>query len=407
MKVLVTGITGYMGSLMAERMVREGHEVRGFARHPERATRAVRVIKGDALTGEGLDVALADIDVAYFLIHSMEPAADDRFAARERTSAETFARAAAGAGVSASSTWADWYRKAGHGSAHLRSRMAVEHILRDAVPESVALRASIVIGARSRSFRFLVRLVERLPVLAVPAWRQPPDGNRRRARCRRHARPGGRQCRGRGPTLDVGGPDVVSYGELIDRIADLCSSTGPRSRFKRLTVTPIASRISAVIAGEDHELIGPLMESLDSDLLLATIGRRDLLGVRLHPLDAAIEHALAEWEATNRWRPGDVSSSLIRVDRRCIRADRRALRRVASSLSVCTMSTVSTQNRDRCADRARLGDGHGSQSPWRLGDDPQGGLQRLRQAAPPGRTMDQAMHVRGVTFQVHWTSYRG
>ena len=64
-----------------------------------------------------------------------------------------------------------------------------------------------------------------------------------------------------------------------------------------LTLTPIASRIAAIIAGEDHELIGPLMESLEYDLLPAGVSAAELLGVRLHSLDAAIEHALAEWEA--------------------------------------------------------------------------------------------------------------
>ena len=62
-------------------------------------------------------------------------------------------------------------------------------------------------------------------------------------------------------------------------------------------MTPIASRVAAVIAGEDYELVGPLMESLERDLLRRPPGRRRLLGVRLHSLDSAIEHALREWEA--------------------------------------------------------------------------------------------------------------
>jgi hypothetical protein len=66
----------------------------------------------------------------------------------------------------------------------------------------------------------------------------------------------------------------------------------------RLRLTPIASRISALIAGEEHELIGPLMESLEGDLLVTDNRATELLGVRLHSLDAAIEHALRDWEAT-------------------------------------------------------------------------------------------------------------
>jgi hypothetical protein len=72
----------------------------------------------------------------------------------------------------------------------------------------------------------------------------------------------------------------------------------PTNGYNRLTVTPIASRISAMIAGEDHSLIGPLMESLDHDLAPRDDRAARLLGVRLHSLDAAIEHALRQWETT-------------------------------------------------------------------------------------------------------------
>jgi hypothetical protein len=100
-----------------------------------------------------------------------------------------------------------------------------------------------------------------------------------------------------GQSLDVGGPDMVSYGELIDRIRDHMLVDRPTIRFRRLTVTPIASRVSSVIASEDHALIGPLMGSLEEDLLPRDDRAAALLGVRMHTLDAAIEHALREWEA--------------------------------------------------------------------------------------------------------------
>ena len=135
----------------------------------------------------------------------------------------------------------------------------------------MALRASIVIGAGSRSFRFLVRLVERLPVLAVPAWRTNrtnPIDERDVIEMLARAADADGVC---GASLDVGGPDVVTYGELIDRIREHMLVARPTVNFKRLRLTPIASRISALIAGEQHELIGPLMESLEDDLLVATI----------------------------------------------------------------------------------------------------------------------------------------
>jgi nucleoside-diphosphate-sugar epimerase len=145
-----------------------------------------------------------------------------------------------------------------------------------------------------------VRLVERLPVLAVPAWRThatTPIDERDVIEMLARAATSDKVC---GQSLDIGGRDTVTYGELIDRIADHMLVARPTISFKRLTLTPIASRVSALIAGERHELIGPLMESLDQDLLPRDNRAVELLDVRLHSLDSAIEHALAEWEATER-----------------------------------------------------------------------------------------------------------
>lgn len=295
MKALVTGVSGYVGSLVAQRLSRDGHDVRGFARDPRRVTLPIPVVRGDALSGDGLGRALDGVDVAYFLIHSME-AGGGAFSSREATSAQRFAEAARARGVSRLIYLGGLVPPEGPRSAHLASRLAVERILLDAVPDSVAFRASIVIGARSRSFRFLVRLVERLRVLAIPAWRDhrtaPVD---ERDVVELLVRAAGSDAVA-GATLDIGGPDIVSYGEMIDRIADLMLVDRPAVRFRHLTVTPIASRVAAIIAGERPELIEPLMESLETDLLPGDDRAVHLLGVRRHSLNAAIEHALADWE---------------------------------------------------------------------------------------------------------------
>ena len=302
MNVLVTGVTGYVGSRLVPRLERDGHSVRGFSRRDNGTPPGATIVTGDAVSGEGLDRALDGIDVAYFLIHSMERSPDGSFEARERTAAENFAAAASAAGVGRIVYLGGLVPGGGPASQHLASRLAVENILLAAAPGSVALRASIVIGARSRSFRFMVRLVERLPVMAVPAW----HSNRTRPIDERDvvemlARSAVNE-RVTGRSLDIGGPDVVSYGDLIDRIADLMLVSRPSIRFPRLTATPIASRLASVIADEEWELIGPLMASLDSDLLPRDDQAAELLGVRLHSLDRAIEHALAEWESTEPLR---------------------------------------------------------------------------------------------------------
>jgi uncharacterized protein YbjT (DUF2867 family) len=296
-EVLVTGATGFVGSALIPRMQRSGHAVRAYARRPEAVAAGVEVVAGDAVAGTGLEEALEGVDCAYYLIHSMEPSTDGGFADRDRRAATRFASAARAAGVGRVIYLGGLVPEGKEASMHLASRLEVERLLHDAAPASVALRASIVIGARSRSFRFLVRLVERLPLMALPAWRdnrtQPIDARDvlaflEAAATTPHAHGA--------LSLDIAGPDVVTYGELVERIRDALLVGRPALRL-RFSATAVASRVAAAIAGESHELVGPLMEGLDGDLLPRDDRAAALLGVRLHRLDAAIERSLRDWEA--------------------------------------------------------------------------------------------------------------
>jgi uncharacterized protein YbjT (DUF2867 family) len=326
MRMLVTGASGFAGSLLLPRLSSDGHSVRALARDPSRVREAlarqrtrhgagapeVQTIAGDVLTGAGLERALDGVEVAYYLIHSMERSRVDRspFAERERIAAERFAAESTRAGVRRivylggllprwSQAVDDGQPRARAGrhaprSRHLASREAVERILLEAVPDSVALRASIVIGTQSRSFRLLVHLVERMPVLTLPAWErfrtQPIDARdvtEMLVACA-SAPLGGR-------SLEIGGPDVLTYGQMLRRIAELMLVRRPSLRL-RVNLTPVTARLAAAIAGEDPALVVPLMEGLQGDLLPADDRAAELLGVRLHTYDAAVEHALGVWE---------------------------------------------------------------------------------------------------------------
>ena len=300
MQILVTGVSGYVGAALVPRLQREGHAVRGFARSPARVAAAGveldDLVVGDAQTGRGLDEALEGVDVAYYLIHSMEAAAAGAFPAAEAAAATAFAAAAEDARVRRIVYLGGLVPPDAPLSRHLASRLAVEEALTTAVPEPIAFRASIVIGARSRSFRFLVRLIERIPVLALPSWREhrtaPIDG---RDLLEYLARAATAPAQHAGRSWDIGGPDVMTYGAMIARIAEAMLVRRPIVPVD-LTLTPLASVVGAAIAGEDPALIEPLMESLSQDLLLRDDGAAEAFGVRLHRFDAAVERALREWE---------------------------------------------------------------------------------------------------------------
>ena len=181
-------------------------------------------------------------------------------------------------------------------SPHLSSRLAVEEALLAGFDEAVALRASIIIGARSRSFRFLVRLVERLPAMPLPPWRELPlrPIDERDVIAMLVAAASTEHARG-GLSLDIAGPGRpdLRRDHRADRRPDARRPAAMRLGF---TGGEAGRRVAATIGGEDLGLMGPLMESLTSDLLPRDDRAAELLGVRLHSFDRAVEHALREWE---------------------------------------------------------------------------------------------------------------
>ncbi len=200
MRILVTGVSGFVGARLVPRLARDGHELRGFVRDPARVAPGLEIplVVGDALTGAG-PRGRARRDRRRLLPDPCDGAGRGRHGHRRLPSA----RAGSGGAIRRGSTQRRRVSRVVYlgglvpqgapALAHLASRLAVEQMLLDAVPGSVALRASIVIGAGSRSFRFLVRLVERLPLLALPVMARashPADRRaRRRSSCSRAPRP--------------------------------------------------------------------------------------------------------------------------------------------------------------------------------------------------------------------------
>lgn len=301
---LITGATGYVGGRLVERLLDEDRPVRALSRDPSRleARPGMEVAEGDVISGAGVREALEGCTTAYYLVHSMEATAggpaDGDFSDRDRRAAENFAEAAVAAGVERVVYLGGIAPTDGPASAHIASRLEVEQILLEAAPAATALRASIVIGSRSSSFRMLVRLVERLRFLPMPAWRH----NRTQPVAERDAveflarTPATPAAAGR--SLDIAGPDVVSYGEMIDQIAEAMGV----SRLPiglGFSLTPPASAVVSAVTSQPLDLVRPLMQSLERELLPRDPSEAPALyGIRPLPFGRAVERALAEWELT-------------------------------------------------------------------------------------------------------------
>jgi uncharacterized protein YbjT (DUF2867 family) len=221
LSILLTGATGYIGGLLLPLLESRGHRVRCLARRPDRlrqrADPATEIVEGDVRDPASLALAMAGVDVAIYLVHSMGSAGS--FEDADREAAGRFGAAAAAAGVRR----IVYLGGLGDGrddlSPHLRSRRETGEVLRESGVPVIELRASIVIGAGSLSFEMVRSLVERLPVMVCPKWvavkAQPiavEDVLAYLAAAAEDEAGGSVVC-------EIGGPDVVSYGDIMREYA--------------------------------------------------------------------------------------------------------------------------------------------------------------------------------------------
>jgi uncharacterized protein YbjT (DUF2867 family) len=296
---LIVGATGYVGTLLTKALAGQGRSVRALARRPRGVEPGglVESVRGDVLKDEGLDAALEGCDVAYYLVHSMEAGASS-FEARDRLAAENFVAACRRAGVERV-VYLGGIEPSGPLSPHMRSRLEVERILMESLPAATGLRASIVIGAGSPSFRLMVRLIERIPVLPLPPWRHrrtQPVAERDVVECLvRTPLIDGTA----GRSIDVVGPDVLSYAEILDGIRAELGIDRPEVDLPIFTA-PAFAAVASRIAGADPALVRALMGSLNEDVLprseRAVQEIQDLYEIKLLPFVRAVRRALADWE---------------------------------------------------------------------------------------------------------------
>ena len=288
-QVLITGATGYVGGHLAPELLRRDMHVRCLARDPSRARlpdEAV-VVQGDVLDEPTLAPALEGVDVAYYLVHSMG-GGDGGFAQRDRAGAEAFARAASAAGV----------RRVvylggleGGDSEHLRSREEVADILAAAAPDTVHVRAAMVIGAGSASFLILRHLVERLPAMVCPRW---IDTRTQPVAIRDVIATLASLATTPAPSeVQLGGADVLSYREMMHRYAAAAGRRAPLVVRVPVLTPRLSSYWLGLVTPVDTGVARPLVQGLSAEMIVRT---RPPAGINDAPLgfDDAVREALAE-----------------------------------------------------------------------------------------------------------------
>ncbi|TQQ81227.1 NAD-dependent epimerase/dehydratase family protein [Halonotius terrestris] len=290
MRVLVTGATGFVGSNLVDALVDTDHEVTVLTRDRDRydGPDAVRVVEGNVLEPGSFDDAL-DVDAAFYLIHSMGAGGD--YAERDRRAARNFSEAASAAGVERVIYLGGLGTDRDDLSPHLRSRREVERILGLGDYDLTVLRAAIIIGSGSISFQLIRQLAGRLPVMITPKWVH--------TECQPIAirdvigylvgvleRP-----ETAGETYEIGGPEVLTYAEIL--------KTTRRHLGSKLRIIPVpvlTPRLSSwwirFVTDVDPAVARPLIDGVKNSVVVTDTRIQDLIPRDRLSFEAAVAEAL-------------------------------------------------------------------------------------------------------------------
>tara|TARA_R110002049_G_scaffold27321_4_gene94468 strand:+ start:5461 stop:6909 length:1449 start_codon:yes stop_codon:yes gene_type:complete len=303
--ILLTGATGYVGGRLLPLLRQHGHRVRCLARRPENLEQRVdsdtEVVRGDVLEPSSLGAAMDGVDVAYYLIHSM--GSTGSFEQKDRDAARNFGAAARQAGVRRIIYLGGLGEDDESLSTHLRSRHEVGNVLRESGCQVVEFRASIVIGSGSLSFELVRALVQRLPLMICPKWVNV------------NAQPiaiedildyliAGIEWKGDDSRVfEIGGPDQVSYGEIMREYA---RQRGLRRWFISVPIlTPRLSSLWLGLVTPIYARVGrKLVDSLKNETVVKDNAALHEFDIRPRGLRESISRALANEDndiAETRW----------------------------------------------------------------------------------------------------------
>lgn len=290
--VLVTGATGFVGRRLVPRLVDSGFTVRAMTRNPQRyAGGAHSVVHGDVNDPSTLPAALDGVDIAIYLIHSLDRPDFER---RDAEAARAFAAAAADAGVRQIVYLGGLGADDGELSPHLRSRREVEQILRESGIPVTVLRAAIVVGSGGISWELTRQLVKNLPAMVAPKWvstRTQPIALRDVVRYIVGVID---EPAAFGRTFDIGGPDQLTYLEMLQVAAEI--TKGSRVPIVRVPVlTPrLSSYWLALVTDIDVTTGRNLIDSIGTEVVVTDSAIRTLVPGEPWTYAEAVRAALAE-----------------------------------------------------------------------------------------------------------------
>jgi uncharacterized protein YbjT (DUF2867 family) len=289
--VLVTGATGFVGRRLVPALVEAGYEVKAMTRNPDDYEGLGTPVAGDVSDPGSLGEAVSGVDVAVYLVHSLD---DDDFERKDAEAARSFALAAAASGVSQIVYLGGLGKDGGELSAHLRSRREVERLLgASGVPVTV-LRAAIVVGAGGISWEMTRQLVKNLPAMVVPRWAATRTQPIALDDVIRYLAGVVGVEKTYGQVYEIGGSDRLTYVEMLQQAAEVING----HRVPIVTVPVLTPGLSALwirfVTDVDTTTAANLIDSMSTEVLQTDYSIRDIVPGEPMSYAEAVRVAVAE-----------------------------------------------------------------------------------------------------------------
>jgi len=300
-RVLIAGATGYIGGKLARRLREAGVSTRCMARRPASAADleaiGCEVVTGDVLKPETLGPALEGVDVAYYLVHSMGRGGQGDFEELDREGALNFARAAAAAGVSQ----IVYLGGLGEGgSKHLRSRHETAEALASTGVPVTYLRAAVVLGAGSESFQTVYHLIKRLPAMVTPKWTTTRTQPIAVDDVISYLVAAGGDGEWVGREIQIAGPDVTTYGGMMEVMADAIGKRRPLMIRVPVLTPRLSSLWIGLVTPVDTGVARPLVEGLSTETVITDPAGMAMFDIEPTGMVEAMGSAVAELEDRGR-----------------------------------------------------------------------------------------------------------